>query len=98
QDANIPVVANVTAREATNAEEIKSLLVEQVSSPVLWEDSVRYMIEQGVDTFVEIGEGNVLSGLVRKVNRKVRTLTVQNQETLQTTIETLQQVSETRED
>ncbi len=89
QDARVPVVANVTAQSVTNAEEIRNLLVKQVSSPVLWEDSVRYMIEQGVDTFVEIGQGNVLSGLVKKVNRRVHTFTVQDSETLQATIEKL---------
>ncbi|SFJ61089.1 ACP S-malonyltransferase [Thermoflavimicrobium dichotomicum] len=89
QDTKIPVVANVTARPVTQAEEIRQLLVKQVASPVLWEDSVRFMIEQGVDTFVEIGAGNVLSGLVKKVNRKVQTLSVQDPETLNATIEKL---------
>lgn len=66
QDARIPVIANVTARPVTEAEQIRGLLVEQVFSPVLWEDSVRYLIDQGVDTFVEIGAGKVLSGLIKK--------------------------------
>ncbi|RJE86712.1 [acyl-carrier-protein] S-malonyltransferase [Paenibacillus sp. 1011MAR3C5] len=77
-DAAVPVVANVTAREVTDASSIRELLVEQVYSPVLWEDSVRYLIEQGVDTFVEIGSGTVLAGLIKKIDRGVRVISVNN--------------------
>ena len=70
QDATVPVIANVTAQPVTESGEIRKLLAEQVYSPVLWEDSVRYLIEQGVDTFVEIGSGAVLAGL--KENRTNR--------------------------
>ncbi|NIK75661.1 [acyl-carrier-protein] S-malonyltransferase [Paenibacillus castaneae] len=76
QDASVPVVANVTARAVTLASDVRSLLVEQVFSPVLWEDSVRYMIEQGVDTFVEIGSGTVLAGLIKKIDKNVRIISV----------------------
>ncbi|MFF2888034.1 ACP S-malonyltransferase [Paenibacillus sp. NPDC057967] len=77
-DASVPVVANVTAREVSDASAIRKLLVEQVYSPVLWEDSVRYLIEQGVDTFVEIGSGTVLAGLIKKIDRNVRVISVNN--------------------
>ncbi|REK76472.1 ACP S-malonyltransferase [Paenibacillus paeoniae] len=77
-DAAIPVIANVTAREVTDAASIRELLVEQVYSPVLWEDSVRYLIDQGVDTFVEIGSGTVLAGLIKKIDRSVRVISVNN--------------------
>ncbi|MGA9175290.1 MAG: ACP S-malonyltransferase [Thermoactinomyces sp.] len=87
--AQIPVVANVTAKPVTEPAEIGRLLVEQVASPVLWEDSVRYMLDQGVETFVEIGPGNVLSGLVKKVNRRVDTLSIQDEETLKQAVEKL---------
>lgn len=76
KDAAIPVIANVTAKELTEASAIRGLLVEQVYSPVLWEDSIRYLIEQGVDTFVEIGSGTVLTGLIKKIDRNVRVLSV----------------------
>lgn len=76
KDASIPVIANVTAREVTGAEQIRQLLVEQVYSPVLWEDSVRYLLEQGVDTFVEIGSGNVLAGLIKKIDKNVRVISI----------------------
>lgn len=91
QDATVPVIANVSAQPVTDREEIRRLLVEQVSSPVLWEDSVRYMIEQGVDTFVEIGAGNVLSGLVKKVERKVKTFSVQDSDSLNQVVEQLKE-------
>lgn len=75
-DAAVAVVANVTATAVSSAEEIRKLLVQQVYSPVLWEDSVRYLIDQGVDTFVEIGSGTVLAGLIKKIDRSVRVLSV----------------------
>ncbi|WP_139998294.1 ACP S-malonyltransferase [Paenibacillus paridis] len=83
QDAAIPVVANVTARTVTAANEIRGLLVEQVYSPVLWEDSIRYLIEQGVDTFVEIGSGTVLAGLIKKIDKNVRVISVNSSSALE---------------
>ncbi|MED4750072.1 ACP S-malonyltransferase [Brevibacillus choshinensis] len=67
QDAKIPVVANVSARPVSEAQTIVDSLVQQVSAPVLWEDSVQWMVEQGVTTFVEIGPGKVLAGLIKKI-------------------------------
>ncbi|CAM3945208.1 ACP S-malonyltransferase [Paenibacillus alkaliterrae] len=75
-DASVSVVANVTASVVTAADEIRGLLVEQVYSPVLWEDSIRYLIGQGVDTFVEIGSGTVLAGLIKKIDKNVRVISV----------------------
>ncbi|PTM59101.1 ACP S-malonyltransferase [Desmospora activa] len=82
-EGRVPVVANVSAQAETDVEAIRHRLVEQIYSPVLWEDSIRWMMEQGVDTFVEIGPGNVLSGLVRKVNRRVTMLSIHSEESLQ---------------
>ncbi len=73
KDAQIPVVANVTANYVTKASEIRDLLIKQVTSPVLWEDSVKKMLEQGINTFVEVGSGKVLSGLIKKTDRSVAT-------------------------
>ncbi|QAY65568.1 ACP S-malonyltransferase [Paenibacillus protaetiae] len=81
-DAAVPVVANVTARPVSAASDIKKLLVEQVYSPVLWEDSVKYLIEQGVDTFVEIGSGTVLAGLIKKIDKSVKIISVNSLESL----------------
>ncbi len=66
-DAKIPVVANVTADYATKESEIKALLVKQVTGAVLWEDSVRKMAADGVASFVEVGPGKILSGLISKI-------------------------------
>ncbi|MDR6227267.1 ACP S-malonyltransferase [Desmospora profundinema] len=89
EQAYIPVVTNVSARPETDVDAIRRKLVQQIYSPVLWEDSVRWMLEQGVDTFVEIGPGNVLTGLVRKVDRRVNALSIQNMESLRKALEKL---------
>lgn len=83
RDTDIQVVANVSARPEQSAERIRELLVEQVCSPVLWEDSVQYMIEQGVDTFIEIGSGTVLAGLIKKINRSVKVVSINSLEAIQ---------------
>jgi [acyl-carrier-protein] S-malonyltransferase len=70
-DPGIPVVANVTAGYITSGEKARELLSRQVTSPVLWAASMQLMIENGFDTFVEVGPGSVLQGLLAK-NRDVR--------------------------
>jgi [acyl-carrier-protein] S-malonyltransferase len=90
-DAQIPVIANVMAEPITEANVIKEKLVEQLYSPVLWEDSVRKMIELGVDTFIEIGPGKVLSGLVKKIDRSVKTFAVYDLESCQATVDALKE-------
>ncbi|MCC3373045.1 ACP S-malonyltransferase [Cohnella sp. REN36] len=76
RDASVPVVANVTAQAVSSGETLRGLLIEQVVSPVLWEDSVRYLIDQGVDTYVEIGSGTVLAGLIKKIDKSVQVVSV----------------------
>lgn len=87
QDIKIPYVSNVTAQMVTEREQIKGLLVKQVSSSVRWQQCVETMIENGVDTFVEIGPGKTLSGFVKKINRNVAMMNIQ-------TVEDFQKVSE----
>ncbi|MNW38331.1 Malonyl CoA-acyl carrier protein transacylase [compost metagenome] len=89
KDARVPVVANVTARPVQQGHEISRLLVEQVYSPVLWADSVAWLISQGVDTFVELGPGSVLTGLIKKMDKSVRTFNVNGLESLEKTVEAL---------
>ena len=72
QDAAIPVYANVTAKPVTNAAEIRSLLVAQLTSPVRWEEIVRNMISDGAGLFVEVGPGKVLQGLVKRIDGSVQ--------------------------
>jgi [acyl-carrier-protein] S-malonyltransferase len=81
-EARIPVVANVTARPVASPEQIRQLLVEQVYSPVRWEESVTWLIEQGVDRFVEIGSGTVLAGLIRKIDRSVTVVSLNSLESI----------------
>lgn len=74
-NAAVPVIANVTGKPVQTASEIREALVKQVASSVLWEDSVRTMIEElGVESIIEIGPGKVLRGLVKKVDRRFPTL------------------------
>ena len=85
----IPYVTNVTAQYVTKAEEVKTLLVKQVSSSVKWQQCVEAMIEDGVDTFVEIGPGKTLSGFMRKINRNVTVMNIQNKEEFETVVNCL---------
>jgi len=85
-DIEIPVVTNVTAECITDKNAVKDLLVRQVSTSVLWENCIRTMLDNGVDTFVEIGPGQVLSGFVKKVNKEVKILNVENLESLNKTL------------
>ncbi|WP_334073019.1 MULTISPECIES: ACP S-malonyltransferase [Paenibacillus] len=89
RDAAVPVVANVTARPVQSAGELSDLLVRQVYSPVLWEDSVKFLIAEGVDTFVELGPGSVLAGLIKKIDKSVRILNVNGLESLESSAEAL---------
>ncbi len=71
-DAVKPVYANVTAKPVSAPDEIRSLLLKQLTSPVRWEETVVNMIDDGFDNFIEIGPGKVLQGLVKRINRNVR--------------------------
>ena len=77
------VVSNVTAEEYTNIDEIKKLLTKQIESPVRWRESVEYMISKGTKTFIEIGPGKVLSGLIKRINKDVKVLNIETLEDIQ---------------
>ncbi|HEX9634828.1 MAG TPA: ACP S-malonyltransferase [Candidatus Limnocylindria bacterium] len=89
RDASPPVVSNVNAEPITDSSEIRALLERQVSSPVEWVRSVRRMVSDGVDTFVECGPGSALSGMVRRITGGVRTLHVADPASLAATVEAL---------
>ena len=74
------IISNVSAREMSNIEELKMLLIKQIENRVRWRESVLNMIEKGVNHFIEIGPGKVLSGLVKRINREVKINTINNQE------------------
>ncbi len=85
-DIQVPVVTNVTAQIVTDQSQVKDLLVRQVSSSVLWEECVKTMINEGVDTFVEIGPGKALSGFVKKIDKDVRMLNIDDLDSLNKTL------------
>ncbi|MDP4180051.1 MAG: ACP S-malonyltransferase [Bacillota bacterium] len=84
-----PLVTNVTAQYINDSSCVKDLLIRQVSNPVLWEESVRTMISNGVDTFVEIGPGKALSGFVKKISKEVRIFNIEDMDSLKKTIDEL---------
>jgi [acyl-carrier-protein] S-malonyltransferase len=92
KDMKIPVFANVTGEIINSRNEIKALLVEQVSNTVKWTNIIRNLIAEGVDTFVEIGPGKVLSGLIKKTDREVTILNAEDLNTLENVIEVLKTV------
>ena len=73
------LISNVTAKEISNKEELKSLLVDQVENRVRWRESVLYMINNGVNHFIEIGPGKVLSGLIKRIDKNVKINTINNE-------------------
>ena len=87
---SIPYVANLTADYVSSPKKIRELLEKQISSPVKWQQSVERMIEDGVDTFVEIGPGKTLSSFVKKINREVKVLNVDKYEDLEKCLEVLE--------
>ena len=91
-DLRFPLVTNVDAEAITSGDEAREALIRQVTSPVRWLDSVHEMIESGVTIFVEVGPGKVLSGLMRQIDRSVRSLNVEDAASLQATIDKIAQL------
>ena len=82
QPFTIPYVTNVTAQYVTEPEQVKELLVKQVSSSVRWQQCVEQMIRDGVDTFIEIGPGRTLTGFLKKIDRNVKAFHIETTEDL----------------
>lgn len=97
KDAAFPVVSNVDAGYVTEAKAISKKLIQQVTGAVLWQQSVENMISKGINTFVEIGPKKVLSGLVKKINREVKLLNVEDMASLKETVEELERVISVRD-
>lgn len=85
----VPVMTNVTGNYIDNKESIKELLRRQVRSSVMWEDIVKNMIKDGINVFIEIGPGKALSGFVKKIDKTVRVLNIEDLDSLNATIEAL---------
>lgn len=82
----IPVITNVTADYVKSEDDIKPLLVQQVSSSVRWEDGIRRMLADGVDTFVEVGPGKALSGFMKKITKDAAVFNVEDMASLEKTL------------
>ena len=82
----VPVVSNVTARPAATVGETKDLLVRQVTSPVRWSESMQWLVAQGFTCFIELGPGNVLSGLMKRINKDVEMFSVGDCASLDATV------------
>jgi [acyl-carrier-protein] S-malonyltransferase len=89
-DFTIPVVANVDGDFIKNRDYVNDLLVKQVSNPVLWEDSIKKLIREGYDTFIEVGPGKSLGKFIKRVSKDVKVFNVEDSKSLSKTIEKLQ--------
>lgn len=87
EELKIPYITNVTSKKIENIHETKELLKKQISSPVLWLQSMEEMIRDGVDTFVEIGPGRTLSGFLKKINREVSVYNISTWEEMESVAE-----------
>ena len=83
-DPRIPVVANVSAEPVTDADSVRSAISRQMTSPVLWTDSVRRMVADGVSLFLEVGPGKVLTNLIQRISTDARTVAVGSLDALET--------------
>lgn len=91
KDINIPIITNVTGSYVNNKSEIVELLTKQVMTSVRWEDTINTMINDGVDIFIEVGPGKVLSGFVKKIDRKAKVYNVEDLKSLEKTLEAINQ-------
>jgi [acyl-carrier-protein] S-malonyltransferase len=87
----VPLVNNADAELTTSGEEAREGLIRQVTLPVRWEESIRELIDQGVNTFVEVGPGRVLTGLLRQIDRSIHVFNVEDEKSLRSTLEKLAQ-------
>jgi [acyl-carrier-protein] S-malonyltransferase len=87
----VPLVNNADAELTSSGDEAREGLVRQVTLPVRWEESVRELIDQGVNTFVEVGPGRVLTGLLRQIDRSIHVFNVEDEKSLRSTLERLAQ-------
>ena len=91
---SVPYVTNVNAEVITDIAKAKELLKEQVSSSVMWEQSIRRMIAEGADIFVEIGPGKTLSGFMRKIDKNVKMFRISNVEEMHEVIRKIKEIAE----
>ena len=75
----VDIVSNVTAQPLNNPDEIKKLLIDQIEKPVRWRETVYNMINAGIDQFIEIGPGKVLTGLIKRIDKNVKITSINDQ-------------------
>jgi [acyl-carrier-protein] S-malonyltransferase len=85
----VPVISNVTAQPHASPETIRARLVEQVTSPVRWEESMRHLLAQRFDRFIELGPGSALSGFMKRIDKSATMLNVADTASLEATIASL---------
>jgi [acyl-carrier-protein] S-malonyltransferase len=76
RNPSIPVIGNTTTEPLNDAEAVKTELRRQLNNPVQWQQTIEYMVRRGVNTFIEIGPGRVLTGLIKRINREVKTVNI----------------------
>jgi len=88
----IPVVTNVEATPNSDKSRVKELLIRQVTAPVRWTESIKTMLEAGVNTFIELGPGNVLAGLMKRIEKKATVISVNSIEGVDKALTELEKV------
>jgi [acyl-carrier-protein] S-malonyltransferase len=83
RDATVPIVANVSAKPITDSKDLKEEVLQQICAPVQWQRSVQYMAQQKVTSYLEIGPGNVLSGLIKRIVSNAQTLNLNSVDSIQ---------------
>ena len=89
RDPRVPVIANVTAQPHGAAGTIAGVVVQQVTSSVRWEDSMRYLLAQGFTRFIELGPGSALAGFMKRIDKSVQVLGVSDVPSLEATVATM---------
>lgn len=89
------IYSNVLGKPYSKQDDIRDLLRKQIMSPVLFEDSINHMLDQGIDTFIELGPGKTLSGFVKKIDKKANVYNIEDLDTLKSTVEKIKSKSET---
>jgi [acyl-carrier-protein] S-malonyltransferase len=74
------LISNVTGKEIVNSDELKNLLVQQIESRVRWRESILLMVNKGINQFIEIGPGKVLSGLIKRIDKNVKVSAINTEE------------------
>lgn len=93
QESDIDVISNVTGEILSDVKDLKNLLKAQVKSPVQWQKTIENMIDMGIDTFIEVGPGKSLSGFVKKINKEVKVLNIEDKESIYNTLRHLKEAS-----